>query len=179
VLLKWLGEQSTGVPSEIKRAAAVSVPFDLEEGSIFIERGFARIYVRHFLGTLRQKTLQKMKRYPDLCDREKLMAARTFRDFDNLVTGPVHGFVDAHDYYTKSSSINFLDRIAVDTLLLNSWNDPFLPSRVLERVLDIAKANPRLFPEFSKRGGHVGSVEGKLWSQRYHVEERIVKWMNG
>ena len=106
------------------------------------------------------------------------MGARTFRDFDNLVTGPVHGFADAHDYYTKSSSIGFIDKIQIDTLLLSAWDDPFLPKRVLERVRDIARANPRLFLEFSERGGHVGSVEGQPWAQNYYVEKRAVSWLS-
>ena len=178
VTLKWLGEQATNLPPQVKRAAAISVPFDLEEGSVFMEQGFSRVYVRHFLQTLREKTLRKMERYPDLCNREKLMGARTFRDFDNLVTGPVHGFVDAHDYYTKSSSIGFIDKIQIDTLLLSAWDDPFLPKRVLERVRDIARANPRLFLEFSERGGHVGSVEGQPWAQNYYVEKRAVSWLS-
>src|SRR4051794_39572990 len=40
VLLKWLGEQGEQLPAEIRGAVAVSVPFDLERGSRFIERGF-------------------------------------------------------------------------------------------------------------------------------------------
>ena len=177
VTLKWLGEQATNLPPQVKRAAAISVPFDLEEGSVFMEHGFSRVYVRHFLQSLREKTLRKMERYPDLCNRELLMGARTFRDFDNLVTGPVHGFTDAHDYYTKSSSIGFIDKIQIDTLLLSAWDDPFLPKRVLERVRDIARANPRLFLEFSERGGHVGSVEGQPWAQNYYVEKRAIAWL--
>lgn len=179
VVLKWLGEKGAGVPEQVRRAAGVSVPYDLEAGSIYMERGFARRYVQHFLDTLTEKTLEKMKRYSDLVDRERLLAARTFRDFDNLITGPLHGFLDAHDYYLQSSSIRFIDRIRVPTLLMSSRDDPFLPPSVLDRVRTIAETNPLLTLEFSARGGHVGWVEGHPWNQRYYMERRVTAWLAG
>jgi predicted alpha/beta-fold hydrolase len=177
VLLKWLGEQGRNVPAQVERAAAVSVPYDLEAGARLMEHGFARVYVRHFLRTLVEKTKQKLEQYPDLCDLDKLRAARTFFDFDDLLTGPVHGFSGAHDYYRRSSSIHFLDDIRVPTLLLSAWNDPFLPRSVLSSVRNIARRNRYLFVEFSSTGGHVGLVSGQPWAQRYYLETRIVEWM--
>lgn len=177
VLLKWLGEQGSGLPAQVGRAAAISTPFDLEAGSDHMTSGLGPIYLRHFLRTLTAKTLKKLERYPDLVDRQQLLAVRTFRQFDDLITGPLHGFRDAHDYYTQSSSIGFLDRIRVKTLLISAWDDPFLPSQVLERVRETAKANPHLHLEFTPRGGHVGWVEGHPWSPRYYMEERVIGWL--
>jgi predicted alpha/beta-fold hydrolase len=177
VLLKWLGEQSTRVPSQIKRAAAVSVPYDLEAGARLMEHGFSRVYVRHFLATLVAKTVSKLKVYPDLCDRKRLLAARTFFDFDDVLTGPLHGFTGAHDYYERSSSIHFLGDVRVPTLLMSAWNDPFLPASVLVAVRNVAKLNEYLFVEFSHGGGHVGWVAGQPWAARYYIEDRVVKWL--
>jgi predicted alpha/beta-fold hydrolase len=177
VVLKWLGEQDARVPVQIRRAAAISTPFDLEAGSDHMTAGLGPIYLRHFLETLISKTLQKLQAYPDLVDRQKLLAVRTFREFDNLITGPLHGFKDAHDYYTQSSSIRFLSRIRLDTLLMNAWDDPFLPAVILDRVREVAKANSNLFLEFSERGGHVGWIEGPPWSPRYYMEDRVAEWL--
>jgi predicted alpha/beta-fold hydrolase len=165
------------VPSQITRAAAASVPFDLEAGARLMENGFARVYVRHFLSTLVEKTARKLELFPDLCDFEKLREARTFFEFDDLLTGPVHGFSGAHDYYERSSSIRFLARIAVPTLLMSAWNDPFLPQAVLTEVRRIATGNAKLNIEFPLGGGHVGWVAGQPWSQRYYMEERVVEWL--
>lgn len=177
VLLKWLGEQGKHVPAQVKRAAAVSVPYDLEAGARLMEKGFARVYVRHFLNTLVAKTIKKLELYPDLCDVERLRAARTFFDFDDALTGPVHGFQGAHDYYHRSSSIHFLGDVHVPTLLMNSWDDPFLPPTVLANVRNIARRNQHLFVEFPSKGGHVGFVAGQPWSQQYHMECRVVQWL--
>ena len=179
VLLKWLGEQGKKLPSQVKRAAAVSVPFDLEASARLLERGFRRVYSRHFLTTLIEKTIRKIERYPDLCDVARLRSVRTFFEFDDMVTGPLHGFAGAHDYYHQSSSIHFLDDVRVPTLLMSAWNDPFLPQDVLTAVRNIAMRNQYLFVEFPLTGGHVGWVAGQPWSQRYYMEERVVEWLSG
>lgn len=177
VLLKWLGEQGKQVPAQVKRAAAVSVPYDLEAGARLLEKGFARVYARHFLETLVAKTFEKLALYPDLCDIGKLREAKTFFEFDDLLTGPVHGFTGAHDYYERSSSIYFLDDVRVPTLLLSAWDDPFLPKSVLKAVRNIARRNKHLFVEFSHTGGHVGWVAGQPWAQRYFMEVRVMDWL--
>ena len=178
VLLKWLGERGDATPIQLARAAAGSVPFDLEAGSIYMEKGFARLYVKHFLASLIQKTLAKMDRFPDICDHQQLLHCASFRDFDNIVTGPLHGFADAHDYYNQSSSIHFLSRIRVPTLLLSARDDPFLPPRVLDSVNAIAATNDSLRFLVTPRGGHVGWIEGQPWKQRYFMEELFCEWFD-
>jgi predicted alpha/beta-fold hydrolase len=174
VLLKYLGENPAGVPGEVLAAAAVSVPYDLEAGSRHLQKGFAQVYDRHFLKSLRRKAMSKLGQHPGLFSRDRALAARTIEDFDDAVTGPIHGFTGSNDYYTKSSSIHFIDRIAVPTLLLSAEDDPFLPAAVLERVRRIATGNPRLTIEFTARGGHVGFLTGKIPFRPIHWAERRV-----
>jgi predicted alpha/beta-fold hydrolase len=173
VLLKWLGERGDDLSDRIRAAAAISVPFDLERGSRYISRGFSRVYERHFLRTLRRKAEAKLQRYPGLFNRDALRRARTLYEFDDVVTGPVHGFEGAHDYYTRSSSLRFLAQIRRPTLLLNARDDPFLPASVLNEVAETALRNPWLSLEFTDRGGHVGFVEGPPWRPSYFAERRV------
>jgi uncharacterized protein len=178
VLLKFLGEHSRALPRQLRAAAAISVPFDLERGARFIGQGFSRVYDRHFLHTLRPKALAKLQRYPDLFDRSKLERATSIFDFDDAVTAPVHGFVDARDYYAHSSSISFLSAIRLPTLLLSAADDPFLPTAVLDTVREIASGNPSLSLEFPKHGGHVGFVAGRWpWRPFYYAEWRACEFL--
>lgn len=178
VLLKFLGEMASSLPREVVAAAAISVPFDLERSCRFIQRGFSRVYDRHFLRTLRTKAFAKLDRYPDLFDRAELERAESIFDFDDVVTAPIHGFADARDYYSRSSSLGFLDRIRVPTLLLSAADDPFLPPEVLNDVRRIAEANPSLTLEFTKHGGHVGFVAGRLpWRPFYFAEWRVCEFL--
>jgi predicted alpha/beta-fold hydrolase len=178
VLLKFLGEAGESAREYLAAAAAISVPFDLERGARFIGRGFSKIYDRHFLRSLRRKALDKLVRYPDLFDQDALMHAENIYDFDDAVTAPVHGFDDAHDYYSRSSSIGFLDRVRVPTLLLSAVDDPFLPSEVLEEVRSIGASNPALQLEFTAHGGHVGFVGGRVpWRPVYYAERRVCEFL--
>ena len=178
VLLKFLGEQGIGLSPQVRAAAAVSVPFDLERGCRHISRGFSKVYDRHFLKTLRVKALAKLERYPGLFDRAQLEHAESIYDFDDAVTAPVHGFADAHDYYARSSALRFLSRVNVPTLLLNAIDDPFLPAEVLDEVRAIAEHNPRLTLDFPAHGGHVGFVAGRLpWRPFYYAEWRVCEFL--
>lgn len=178
VLLKYLGERGRDVPSQVRGAAAISVPFDLERGARHISKGFSRIYDRHFLRTLRQKAFAKLERYPELFDPNALERAGSIFEFDDAVTAPVHGFADAHDYYSRSSSLGFLHSIRVPTFLLSAVDDPFLPSDVLEEVRTIAAGNSNLTLEFTDRGGHVGFIGGAVpWRPFYYAEWRACEYL--
>jgi predicted alpha/beta-fold hydrolase len=179
VLLKWLGEQAESLVSNVRRAAGVSVPYDLADGSRFLESTLGRKYANHFMKSLKAKTAAKRAVFPDLCDWNRMAAARTFWEFDDCVTGPVHGFTSALDYYSKSSSISFLLGIRRPTLLLSAEDDPFLPITVLDRVRKLSVANSYLTIEFTQRGGHVGWTEGPPWAPRYYMEEKVVSWLSG
>ena len=179
VLLKWLGELGAAVDPRIRGAAAVSVPYDLARACRHIDHGFSRVYQRHFLQSLRRKALAKLERFPDLASRERIESARTLYDFDDVVTAPVHGFADATDYYTRSSSIHFLDDIRVPTLLLSAYDDPFLPAEVLEQVERTAAGNSLLTVEFPAKGGHVGFVGGhNPLRPVYYAERRVARFFD-
>ena len=171
VLLKWLGERGD---RPVRAAAAISVPFDLEAGAQAISSGFSKIYDISFLRSLRRKAAAKLSRYPDLFDRSRLVGARNVFEFDDVVTAPVHGFASARDYYTRSSSRRFLQRIRTPTLLLSAFDDPFLPRTVLAEIREAASGNPCLTAEFHERGGHVGFVGGTWpWRAHYFAEQRV------
>jgi uncharacterized protein len=179
VLLKWLGERAADLPSQVVAAAAVSVPFDLARGARYLNQGFARVYERHFLRSLVRKAAVKRTRFPDLVPNVDLSALRSIWDFDDAVTAPVHGFRDAADYYERSSSLRWLDRIRVPTLLLNAIDDPFLPPQVLDEVRDIARTTEALQCEFVEQGGHVGFIAGAMpWRPQYWAEWRVAEFLS-
>ena len=180
VLLKYLGEQGTSLSRRVKGAVAVSVPFDLSRSSRHIDQGFSRLYQRHFVRSLRRKALAMLERHPDLLSVERIRTANTMFDFDDVFTAPVHGFLGAEDYYGRSSSLGWIGKISINTLLLSAVDDPFLPRQVLQEVRRAAQPNPFLHLEFTPQGGHVGFVTGRdPFRPAYYLEQRTGDFLAG
>ncbi|HSY47563.1 MAG TPA: alpha/beta fold hydrolase [Thermoanaerobaculia bacterium] len=180
VLLKWLGEHPG--QSDIAAAATFSVPYDLGAGARHLETGLIpRLYVNRFLATLKQKIEWLVTHFPEMRDRvdlEVVLRAKTFHEIDDSATAPIHGFQDADDYYTRSSSIHFLGAITTPTLCLSAVDDPFLPVEALERAR--AQASDAVEFRITANGGHTGFISGALpWRCEYWAEELIVDWLAG
>jgi predicted alpha/beta-fold hydrolase len=159
VMLKWLGERGEGAPSQVAAAAAVSTPFNLAACAAVLDRGFnRRMYTATFLATMKAKLDKKAHLYRTVLDLAAALRAKTFAEYDRLVTAPLHGFADEQDYWDRSSSAQFLPDIRRPTLLINALNDPFMPASALPRAA-VAKSR-WLEAAFVKQGGHVGFLEG-------------------
>jgi len=176
-LLKWLGEK--GARSRVDAAATISVPYDLAVASRHLERGFARVYGAYFLRRLRRKAADALARFPretEHVDRERVRRARTFFQFDDAATAPLHGFAGASDYYRKASSLRFLAQIEVPTLCVSAEDDPFLPAESLRAARDAASEDVKF--AVSPWGGHASFATGRWpWRARYWAEERVVSWL--
>ncbi len=177
VLLKWLGE--AGGASPVRAAATISAPYDLGAAARFLERPVGRIYTAHFASRLKSKTLDLLARFPRETahvDADRVRRARTFREFDECVTAPLHGFSGADDYYTRASSLPFLARIAVPTLCLSSEDDPLIPGETAHWAREAA--SPEVTFEITSWGGHTGFVSGSWpWRPSYWAEDRAIDWL--
>ncbi|HET7402102.1 MAG TPA: hydrolase [Usitatibacter sp.] len=157
VLAKWLGERGAAARAVVDSAAAVSAPLDLIAAADALERGLARMYAHHFLASLKRHALGKLARFPGLFEAHAVRRSATLRQFDDVVTAPLHGFRDAEDYYRRASAKPLLPGVAVPLLVLNARDDPFLPAQALPTEREVA---PVVKLEFPSRGGHVGFVTG-------------------
>lgn len=146
-LLNFLHKHGTDHP--LRAISAVSTPFELKKGSMNLEMGFNRFYSILFLETLEKKLKEKRAKFPDL----PTFQGSTLYEFDDQVTGPIHGFEGADDYYHQCSSAFFLDQIQTDTLIVNSREDPMCPFRWTP--LNKIEQNSRITAHFPKKGGHV------------------------
>ena len=170
VLLKWLGEQAAAAP--VTTAIAISVPFDLNSAALQLEKGLSRIYQGHLLKRLRESITVKSGVHTPPFPLHRLHELQTFRQFDNEVTAPLHGFQDVDDYYARSSSKQFLKHIHVPALVIQAEDDPFLPASALP---DEADLSPCVTLELAQHGGHVGFVSGNNPLHPEHwLEKRVI-----
>ena len=177
VLLKWLGEN----PGQtfVAAAAAISTPYDLAAGARHLEQGLGRLYTAGLLRTLRPKAIQAARRFPEAAARIDMIraeAARTFREFDDAATAPLHGFSGVDDYYSRSSSLRFLPSVRTPALCISSRDDPFLPAGTLREAQEAASSTVRF--AVTDRGGHVGFFSGPIPGRaEFWAGEAAVEWL--
>jgi uncharacterized protein len=175
VLLKWLGEQGDEAPRALRAAVAISVPFDLSVCAGVLDRGFQRaVYTANFMRTMRRKVKDKALTHPGFVDVAAALRARTFAAYDRVVTAPLHGFTDEHDYWRRASSGPWLEHIRRPTLLINALDDPFIPVAALP---DAAALPPGVHAEFTARGGHAAFLDGPPWRPRSWAERRAAQFL--
>lgn len=168
--LKYLGEKRER-PERIRRAVAFSVPCDLADSAAKLSERSNRIYMARFLRSLRAKLRVKDGIFPGELDLTDLQDVKTFTEFDDRFTAPLHGFRDADDYWTRSSCRQFLPDITVPALLVNARNDPFLGPRCYPR--EEAEGSRFFHLEIPEGGGHVGFPGNPgCW-----METRAIKWL--
>jgi predicted alpha/beta-fold hydrolase len=159
-LLRWAQESGDSAAATAAAIAAVSSPIDLAAAGRAIDQGFNwLVYSRMFLRTMKPRALTKLALYPGLFDRERLLAARTLYDFDNVFTAPLHGYRDTPDYWARASAQPHLARIRIPALVLNARNDPFVPGRSLPGSTQAGRHVTLWQPA---HGGHVGFPDGPL-----------------
>ncbi len=172
--LKWLGENGKKASQFVRKAVAFSVPLHLSSSSQQLTRWENRLYTHRFLQTLLEKVTEKSARYPQDITPSMLASIRSLYEFDNVITGPLHGFKDAEDYYERNSSLYFLSGIRVPTLIVNAKNDPFLSQECLPEQID----SDFVQIELPDSGGHCGfypsNYRGQTWA-----EQRAAAWFNG
>ena len=174
-LLRFAEETGAAAAGRVRAVVAVSAPLDLAAGGRAIGSGFGRqVYTRMFLRTMKKKALIKLRQHPGLFDARAMRAARDLRDFDEVFTGPLHGFAGADDYYARSSAKAHLDRIRIPALVINARNDPFLPASALPRA---GAVGPSVTLWQPAHGGHVGFAGGRWPGHLETLPARVAGWL--
>lgn len=174
--LKFMGEFAASMSNKIKSATGVSVPCDLKGSVEAISKLENKIYMNGFLKTLKKKAIFKAIKFPNSnLDVSKIKKANNFYTFDDLVTAPIHGFIDANDYWRKSSCKQYISAIKSPTLLISSKDDPFLNESC--HPVKEATSNTNFTFLQTSFGGHLGFVTGfKIQKQRW-LENKIMQFI--
>jgi predicted alpha/beta-fold hydrolase len=172
LVLKLLGEWGSKVPREIEAGIGVSPAMDLAASADALHDRANRVYEWKFLRGLRKRIQRKAALYPGRYDTRYLRGVRSLRKFDDQVTARYCGFADAQDYYMRAASAQFLDRIAVPTLVLHADDDPFI--RVLPDTREKLIQNPNITYFETEHGGHcaflaqANGYDGR-WAERQAI----------
>jgi len=174
VTLLYAGKNAINIPNEVKTFVAISAPLNLRDSAIKMAEPGNKVYMQRFLSSLNRKMELKAKQFPGEIDISGIRNIKTFHQFDDRFTGPIHGFKNADDYYKKCSAINVLVDINKPSLLINAKNDPFLNGECLP--LNSSIENATIIVEYPKYGGHVGFSENLLLN-KFYTEKRVYDFM--
>jgi len=175
MLLKLLGEVKES--SKISGAVSVSAPMQLNICADKINSGLSKFYQYILMKNLKL-SLEEKYSYHDMTsiiniDKNEVKKLKTFWEFDDIYTAPVHGFTSVNDYYEKSSSKQFLKDITTNTLVIHSIDDPFMTPEILPLQDEISS---KVKLEIYQYGGHVGFISGTILSPHYWLEDRIADY---
>ena len=171
VILKYLGEHS-GVPEPVKAAIAVSVPCDLYGSCKELHKLKNKLFHDRFLKDLIAHLKLKQQLFPEQLSLEEVKTIKSLLEFDHVYTSKAHGFIDAFDYYEKSSCLQFLPNVKTSSLIINALNDSFLSPECYP--IREAKNNPNLYLEMPNYGGHAGFVDK---NNVYYNEKRALEFV--
>jgi hypothetical protein len=174
-LLRWAEEAGSTAATVVRAVAAISAPVDLTAAGAVIDRGFNwLVYSRMFLRTMKPRALAKWRQHPGLFDRERLIVARTLRDFDDCFTAPLHGFAGVDDYWRRASAKPHLQAIRVPALVLNARNDPLVPGASLPGEHEVGPYVTLWQPD---GGGHVGFAAGRFPGHVHPMPNAVCDWL--
>jgi len=173
--LVYLGDKNVPLHPKVKKAIVYSVPCDLSASAEQLAQPQNRIYMSRFLKELKAKMLAKEKLFPDLLDLTGYEDIKSFRQFDDRYTAPIHGFRNADHYWDHCSSRRYIRNINVPTLIVNAKDDPFLASACYPH--DEVDSNLNVKLETPETGGHVGFVSFNK-NNLYWSEQRAIAFLN-
>jgi uncharacterized protein len=172
VALKLAGELGEDARELLTGVCAVSTPIDLAASVAALRHRQNFIYQGRFLNRLKERIRRKNRLAPDVYTLEHLPKIRTIEQFDDHYTARLFGFGTAANYFRTQSSNQFLERIRVPALLIQSKDDPMVPFPVFEHPA--FGGNPCLTLLAVEHGGHLGFLaRGKA---RFWLDGTVLDW---
>lgn len=170
--LVYLGNQEVRPPRQVVGATVFSVPCDLAASAKVLAQAQCKPYMHNFLSSLHGKIRAKMKKMPGRINDHGFHKIKSFKHYDDQYTAPLHGFMNAEDYWEKCSSRAYIPSIRIPTLIVNALDDPFLADECYP--YKEASESPHVHLETPRAGGHVGFMEFNgdncYWSENRAME---------
>ena len=176
MLAKLLSEKPA-VP--LSGAVVCAAPLDLYAAAERIDQGFSKIYRRYLLTPLKQKFQRKQAlgiitaEHP--LAKVEVSSMRSFWQFDDKITAPLHGFASIDDYYTQASAKPRLKQVQIPLHIIHAKDDPFMTAAVIPTANELAPATTY---ELSQRGGHMGFIDFQRGHFKSWLPDRICRVLN-
>ena len=164
IVLKLAGELGEAASHLLHQTIAICPPVDLSQAIKSLSHSSNRLYHRYYLNQLRQQGKRWIGN----------LSINSLYDFDNLITAPQGGFMNASDYYAKCSSRFYLSRIQHPCQILFAADDPFIHYQSALEIPLSASTQIKISPQ----GGHMGFLSWTGLKHRYFwLDQILLKWI--
>jgi predicted alpha/beta-fold hydrolase len=172
LVLKMAGELGQNAPPELRRICAVCPGLDPATSSDAIAQSSHFLYERYFLRSYRRRLRRKERLFPERYKADDAARYQSLREWDDVITPPASGYVDATDYYYRASALRVVARICVPTVIITAQDDPIVPfgSFCDPGILD----NPFITLIATQYGGHCAFVSRYAGDERFWAELQVV-----
>ena len=173
LVLKLAGEW--GVEPPLCAVAAVCPAIDLAAGSDALHEPPNRPYEWHFLLGLMRRFRRKAALFPAIYNPASIGPVRSLRDFDDKIVARYCNFRDADDYYYRAASARVVDRIAMPTLILRAFDDPFI--RLTPETRTALLSNPHVALIETAHGGHCAYLSRDSGNDIHWAEAAVIRYL--
>lgn len=158
--LKLAGEWGATPPPSVRAIVTISAPLDYTRVSVTMDSPSRLPYRYYVLGGLLERARRFAEHHPHLTQYRVADLARIkrFRNFDESIIVPMHGFDDVDAYYREVSAGPHLPNVHVPTLILHAEDDPMVKIDTVRPWL--GGASPNVCTKISRHGGHLGWLSG-------------------
>ncbi len=152
VALKFATEPGA---ESVRAVAAICCPIDLGACSDWMDGVGRNFYRRHVLKGLKEIYAHVAEVGHEVpTPVERVLAIKTFREWDELTVVPRFGFDSVEEYYRTQSVSNKLSELRIPSLLIAAENDPMVPASTIRPHLENAASCLKVC--WVERGGHLG-----------------------
>lgn len=178
IALRTAAEWGPSPPPRLKAVVAISPALDLLRSTEFFDRPGNWLYRRVVMGQLHKSYLRIRRTLPGELQKLGPDSFKYAGAYNADLVAPAFGFLDAPDYYERSSAIKLLHAVNVPSLLLHAEDDPVVPVGPAYRAQEMRPGNVRVV--ITRHGGHVGFFAGAASSgdeDRFWAESRAVRFI--
>ncbi|XP_064382470.1 protein ABHD1-like [Halichondria panicea] len=112
----------------------------------------------------------------ELCfDYNKALQCTDFRQFTEVLVFPMFGYKNFQDLFSACSPTALISDFTIPILSLNADDDPFTPEYVIPE--EGARSNPNLILVTTRRGGHIGFMEGLLPTNKNLMDRALIQFI--
>ncbi|KFY77305.1 hypothetical protein V499_03288 [Pseudogymnoascus sp. VKM F-103] len=173
ILTNYIGEE--GESCQLKAAVVISNPWNLELGSMALQRTWMgkEVYSKVMAGNMKklvERHAEQIEKHTNI-NMDRVRNVTYLHEFDREVQGPTWGYPTEGAYYRDASSVDSLLGVRIPLLAINAQDDPIAIDEAIP--YEEFKQNPYTVLCTTSLGGHLSWFETLSNGDRWHAKPAV------